>query len=121
MLCNCYDPVDSFEIPLFDEPDACGHDASMNYAYGGELAIVPYVKNAIVAIAHTHDSPIIFLNFQTTLYRRSLHLLRIILMGCLLSLHMMILMNIICMFLLLLLAIIMREELHLRLFMFPAR
>src|SRR3989337_2945188 len=42
-------------------------------------------------------------------------------MGCLLPLHMMILMNIICMCLLLLLAIIMREELHLRLSMFPTR
>ena len=30
----------------------------MNYAYGGELAIVPYVKHEIVAIAPTHDSPI---------------------------------------------------------------
>ena len=34
----------------------------MSYAYGDELAIVPYVKNEIVAIAPTHDSPIIFLN-----------------------------------------------------------
>src|SRR3990170_2077094 len=34
----------------------------MNYAYGYEIAIVPYVKNEIVAIAPTHDSPIIFLN-----------------------------------------------------------
>ena len=34
----------------------------MNYAYGDELAIVPYVKHEIVAIAPTHDSPIIFLN-----------------------------------------------------------
>ena len=34
----------------------------MNYAYGDELAIVPYVKNEIVAIAPTYDSPIIFLN-----------------------------------------------------------
>ena len=62
---NCYDPVDSFEISLFDELDACyacGHDGNMNYAYGDELAIFPYVKNEIVAIAHTHDSPIIFLN-----------------------------------------------------------
>ena len=32
-----YDPLDSFEISLFDEIDACyacGHDANMNYAYG---------------------------------------------------------------------------------------
>ena len=72
----------------------------MSYAYGDELAIVPYVKHEIVAIAPTHDSPM---------------------MVFLLPLHMMILMNIICMCLLLLLAIIMREELHLRLFMFPIR
>ena len=32
------------------------------YAYGDELAIDPYVKNEIVAIAPTHDSHIIFLN-----------------------------------------------------------
>jgi len=62
---NCYDPVDSFEISLFDELDncyACGQDANMNYAYGDELVIVPYVKYEIVAIAPTHDSLIIFLN-----------------------------------------------------------
>ena len=34
----------------------------MNCAYGDELAIVPYVRHEIVAIAPTHDSPIIFLN-----------------------------------------------------------
>ena len=34
----------------------------MNYSYGDELSIVHYVKNEIVAIAPTHDSPIIFLN-----------------------------------------------------------
>ena len=34
----------------------------MNYAYGDELAMVPYIKNEIVAIAPTHYSPIIFLN-----------------------------------------------------------
>ena len=57
---DCYDLVDSLEISLFD--DASGQDANMNYAYGDELAIVPYVKNEIVAITPTHDSPIIFLN-----------------------------------------------------------
>ena len=60
---DCYDPVDSLEISLFD--DACyayGQDANMNYAYGYELAIVAYVKHEICAIAPTHDSPIIFLN-----------------------------------------------------------
>ena len=60
---DCYDPVDSPEIPLFDDACYdCGHDANMNDAYGDELAIVPYVKNEIFAIAPTHDSPIIFLN-----------------------------------------------------------
>ena len=51
---DCYDLVDSFEIPLFDELDACyacGQDANMNYAYGDELSIVPYVKYEIFAIA----------------------------------------------------------------------
>ena len=48
-----YDPIDYLEISLFD--DACGQDANMNYAYGDELAIVPYVKHEIVAIAPTHD------------------------------------------------------------------
>ena len=42
-------------------------------------------------------------------------------MGCVLLLHMMILIDIICMCLLLLLAIIMREELYLHLSMFPIR
>ena len=57
---NYYDPVDSFEISLFDDACyACGQDANMNYAYGDELAIVPYVKHEIFAIALTHDSPII--------------------------------------------------------------
>src|SRR3990170_3452392 len=62
---ECHDPLDSFEISLFDELDdcyACGHDANMNDAYGDELAIIHYVKNEIVAIAPTHDSPVIFLN-----------------------------------------------------------
>ena len=60
MIDDCYDPVDSLQISLFD--DACGQDANMNYAYGDELAIVPYVKHEIVAIAPTHDNPIVFLN-----------------------------------------------------------
>ena len=40
--------MDSFEISLFDELDACyacGHDANMNDAYEDELAIVPYVTH----------------------------------------------------------------------------
>ena len=62
---NFCDPVDSFEISLFDELDACyacGQDANMNNAYGDELAIVPYAKNDIITIAPTHDSPVIFLD-----------------------------------------------------------
>ena len=43
---DCYDPVDSLEISLFDDACyACGQDANMNYSYGDELAIVLYVKN----------------------------------------------------------------------------
>src|SRR3954464_495162 len=60
--------MDSFEISLFDEVDAfytCGHDAIMNDAYGDELAIVPHVKNEIVAIAPTLDCPIILLKYPT--------------------------------------------------------
>ena len=51
---ECYDPMDSFEISLFDEVDAfytCGHDATMDDACEDELAIVPYVKHEIVDIA----------------------------------------------------------------------
>ena len=57
-------------MSLFDEIDACyacSHDANMNDAYGDELAIVPYVKHEIVAIAPTHDSPIIFFEFSNTI------------------------------------------------------
>ena len=119
-----YDPLNSFEISLFNELDACyacGHDANMNYAYGDELSIVPYVKSEIFAIAPTHDSPIIFLNSPDYTISEKFALLRIILMGCLLPLHMIILIDIICMCLPLQLAIIMREELHLHLSMFPTR
>ena len=91
----------------------------MNYAYGDELAIVPYVKHEIVAIAPTHDSPIIFLNSPNYTISEKFVLIKIILMGCVLLLHMMILIDIICMCLLLLLAIIMREELYLHHSMFP--
>ena len=116
---NCYDPVDSLEVPPFDDACyACGQEANMNYAYGDELAVVPYVKHEIVAIAPTHDSPIIFLNSPYYTISEKFALLRIILMGRVLLLHMMILIDIICMCLLLLLAIIMREELYLHLSMF---
>src|SRR4051812_5565799 len=60
--------MDSFEMSLFDEVDAfytCGHDAIMNDAYRDELAIVPHVKNKIVAISPTLDCPIILLKSPT--------------------------------------------------------
>jgi hypothetical protein len=49
------------EISPLDEQDACyyyGHDANINDANGDELAIVPYVKHEIIAIAPTLDSPL---------------------------------------------------------------
>ena len=117
---DCYDPVDYFEISLFDDACyACGQDANINDAYGDELAIVPYVKNKIVAIAPAHDSPIIFLNSPYYTISEKFALIKDYIDGLLLPLHMMILIDIISMCLLLLLAIIMREELHLHLFMFP--
>src|SRR3954462_4407777 len=63
-LYECYDPMDYFEISLFDEVDAFyayGHDATMDVAYGDELSIFPHVKHEIVAIAPTLDFPIILL------------------------------------------------------------
>src|ERR1041385_1574900 len=62
-LYECYDPMDSFEISLFDEVDAFyayGRDSTMDDAYGDELAIVPHVKHETFAIAPTLDCPIIF-------------------------------------------------------------
>src|SRR3954470_18016760 len=38
---DCYDPMDSFEISFFDEVDVfytCGHDATMDDAYGDEIS-----------------------------------------------------------------------------------
>src|ERR1044071_1722861 len=67
-LYECYDPVDSFEISLFDEVDAFydyGHDVTMDDAYEDELSIVPYVKHEIVVIAPTLDCPIILLKSPT--------------------------------------------------------
>src|ERR1041384_4711086 len=52
-LYECYDPMDSFEISLFDEVDAFyvySRDATMDDAYKDELFIVRYVKHEIVAI-----------------------------------------------------------------------
>ena len=110
-----------FEISLFDDACyACGQDANINDAYGDELAIVPYVKHEIVAIAPMHDSPIIFLNSPNyTISEKFVLIKDYIDVGCLLPLHMIILINIVCMCFLLLLAIIMREELYLHLSMFP--
>src|SRR4051812_44466084 len=39
---DCYDPMDSFEISLFDEIDACGHDATMNETCKDDFATVIY-------------------------------------------------------------------------------
>src|SRR4051812_15604325 len=67
-LYDCYDPMDSFEISLFDEVDAFytfGHYATMDDAYKDELAIFPYDKHEIVAIAPTLDCPIVLLKSPT--------------------------------------------------------
>ena len=93
----------------------------MNYAYGDELAIVPYVKHEIVAIAPTHDSPIIFLNSPNYTISEKFAFIKDYIDGaCSIIAHddfdkynMHVLAA--------LLAIIMREELHLRLSMFPIR
>ena len=109
---NCYDPIDSFEISLFDELDACyscGQDANMNDDYGDELAIVPYVKHEIVAIAPTHDSPIIFLNSPNYTISKKFALIKDYIDGLCFIIKHDFFMDIICMCFLLLLAIIMRE------------
>src|SRR3954469_9793854 len=67
-LYECYDPMDSFEISLFDEVDAFytyGLDATMDDAYGDELAIFPHDKHEFFAIAPTLDCPIILLKSPT--------------------------------------------------------
>src|ERR1041384_2367509 len=59
-----YDSEDSLDTSLSDDFDTCfvdGHDATMDDTYKDELAIVPYVKLEIVAIAPTLDCPIILL------------------------------------------------------------
>jgi hypothetical protein len=63
-----YDSEDSLEISLSEELDTCcvfGQDATMDDAYGDELAIVSYVKHEIVAIAPTLDYPFILLKSPT--------------------------------------------------------
>src|SRR3954469_7706571 len=67
-LYECYDPLDSFEISLFDEVDAFytyGLDATMDDAYKDELSIVPYVKHELFAVAPTLDCPINLLKSPT--------------------------------------------------------
>ena len=51
---DCYDPVDSLEISLFDDACyACGQDANMNYAYGDELAKF-LMLNMKLLLLHPH-------------------------------------------------------------------
>ena len=119
---DCYDPLDSFEISLFDELDACyacGHDVNMNYAYGDELYIFTYVKNEIVTISPTHDSPVILLNSPNYTILEKFALIKDYIDGLHFTITHDDFESIICMCLLLLLAIIMREELCLHLSMFP--
>src|SRR3954470_523723 len=64
-----YDSEDSLDTSLSDDFDTCFvdvHDATMDDAYKYELAIVPYFKHEIVAIAPTLDCPIILLKSPTT-------------------------------------------------------
>ena len=63
-----YDSEDSLDTSLSDDFGTCfvdGHDATMDDAYKDELAIVPYVKHEIFAIAPTLDCPIILLKYPT--------------------------------------------------------
>src|SRR3954471_20371906 len=67
-LYECFDPMDSFEISLFDEVDAFytyGLDATMDDAYKDELDIVPYVKHEIVSVGPTLDFPFILFKSPT--------------------------------------------------------
>ena len=58
---DCYDPVDSLEISLFDDACyACGHDANMNHAYGDELAVVPLLNMKLLLL---HPRMIVLLSF----------------------------------------------------------
>src|SRR4051812_32632946 len=63
-----YDSEDSLDTSLSDDFDTCfvdGHDATIDDAYEDELAILPYVKHEIVAIAPTLDCHIILLKSPT--------------------------------------------------------
>src|SRR3954467_12774257 len=66
-LYECFDPMDSFEISLFDEFDAFytyGLDATMDDAYKDEISIVPYVKHEIIAIAPTLECDGLHLSYH---------------------------------------------------------
>src|SRR4051812_5676306 len=61
-----YDSEDSLDTSLSDY--TCfvdGQDATMDDSYKDELAIVPYVKHEIVAVAPTLDCPVILLKSPT--------------------------------------------------------
>ena len=53
---ECYDPMDSFEIFLFDEVDACGHDAPMNETCKDDFATVIYVNPCY--FDNSYDDPL---------------------------------------------------------------
>src|ERR1041385_2057504 len=55
---DCYDPMDSFEISLFDEIDACGHDAPMNDTCKDDFATVIYDKTFY--LDKSYDKPLFF-------------------------------------------------------------
>ena len=62
--------MDSFELSLFEEVDAFytfGHDATMDDAYKDELAIVPYVKHEIFAIAPYKNTSLHVESFEVVL------------------------------------------------------
>src|SRR3954470_23220170 len=53
---DCYDPMDSFEISLFDEIDACGHDGPMNETCKDDFATVIYDKPCY--LDESYDNPL---------------------------------------------------------------
>src|SRR4051812_690550 len=53
---NCYDSMNSFEISLFDEIDACGHDAPMNDTCKDDFATVIYDKPCY--LDESYDKPL---------------------------------------------------------------
>src|SRR3954467_14835057 len=64
---DSYDSEDSLDTSLSDDFDTCfvdGHDATMDDAYKDEIAIVPYVKHEIVAIAPTLECDGLHLSYH---------------------------------------------------------